>query len=295
MHLMIAFIAAVWTAHTIYRLIPVPHSVDQAALARVMAHGEEQETLPFWRALLLPFNQLAARLPPTLVGNTAKQLYWAQFQGEWIGWTPVEFWGLRLAAVLIGAVVGMFLGGGDMLITAIVPALLYFYLGNKLNRPAEKAIRQLQRELPEVAQTLALLVSTGKSEIEALQEVASGTGIIHTWLRRTLAARPPDYPLFSDVRGGKPGYLRSEAERTGVASLVNFATQLDFLKAAGIGADVLLGNLADTVAADYQAEVNARAEALGDKLMIPVMIFYFIPYLAALMIPMFASSLGMVR
>ena len=293
MHVMVAFIAALWTANTLYRLMPVPHSVDQAALARVMARGEEQETLPFWRALLLPFNQLATRLPPTLVGNTAKQLYWAQFQGEWVGWTPVEFWGLRLAAVLIGAAVGLFLGGGDPVIGFGVPALLYFYLGAKLNTPAEKATRQLQRELPEVAQTLSLLVATGKSETEALQEAASGTGIVHTWLRRTLAARPPDQPLFSDVRGGRPGYLRREAERTGMPVLVNFAVQLDFLKAAGIGADVLLGNLADTVAADYEAEVNARAEALGDKLVLPVTIFYFVPYLAGLMIPMFATSGGM--
>ena len=82
MHLLIAFVAAVWAAGVIYRLIPIPAGVDRAALARVMARGEEHERLPFWRALLLPFNQLAARLPPTLVGDTAKQLYWAQFQGE---------------------------------------------------------------------------------------------------------------------------------------------------------------------------------------------------------------------
>ena len=63
MHVMIALITAVWAAHTIYRLIPVPAAVDRASLARVMARGEEQpEDLPFWRALLLPFNQLAAKL-----------------------------------------------------------------------------------------------------------------------------------------------------------------------------------------------------------------------------------------
>jgi Flp pilus assembly protein TadB len=301
MHVMIALVAAVWAAHTIYRLIPVPAAVDRASLARVMMRGEEQpEDLPFWRALLLPFNQLAAKLPPTLVGNTAQQLYWAQFQGQWAGWTEVEFWGLRLAGVLLGVALGLFVGGGDPLIAAGVPVLVYFYLGAKLHTPYEKATRQLKRELPEVAQTLSLLISTGKSEIEALQEAASGKGIVHTWLRAVLATRPPDVPLFSSLRnagvsGGKRGHLRREAQRAGVPALINFSTQVDFLKEAGIGAEVLLGNLADTVAADYQGEVNARAEALGDKLVLPVMIFYFIPYLAGLMIPMFSTAGDLVR
>jgi hypothetical protein len=36
MHVMIALVAAVWAAHTIYRLIPVPAAVDRASLARVI-------------------------------------------------------------------------------------------------------------------------------------------------------------------------------------------------------------------------------------------------------------------
>jgi hypothetical protein len=34
---------------------------------------------------------------------------------------------------------------------------------------------------------------------------------------------------------------------------------------------------------------------LGDKLVLPVTLFYFIPYLAGLMIPMFATSTELVR
>jgi len=293
MHILIAFIAAIYAANLIYRLMPVPAAVDRAALARVMAR-EEEEVLPFWRLLLLPFNQLAQKLPPTLVGNTERQLYWAQFQGEWLGWSEIEFWGLRLAAVLVGLVVGMILLG-DPVLGIGMAVLLYFYLGARLNSPAEKAMRQVQRELPEIAQTLALLIASGKSELEALQEIAAGQGLMNRWLRRVLASRPPDVPLFSDVRGGRMGYLRHEAHCTGLSALINFATQVDFLKMAGIGANVLLGTLADTVAGDYEAEVNARAEALGDKLVLPVTIFYFIPYLAGLMIPMFATSAQMMR
>ena len=91
------------------------------------------------------------------------------------------------------------------------------------------------------------LVGSAQVSDEALQEAASGKGIVHTWLRAVLATRPPDVPLFSDVRGGKRGHMRREAERAGVPALINFATQVDFLKEAGIGADVLLGNLEDAI------------------------------------------------
>jgi hypothetical protein len=274
--------------------MPVPAAVDRAALSRVMASGDEEEKLPFWRVLLLPFNRLAQKLPPTLVGQTGKQLYWAQFQGRWMGWTVVEFWGLRIAVALIGLAVGLVVLG-DAFLALVVPAIGHFYLGVKLDTPAKKATRQLQRELPEVAQTLALLIATGKSEAEALREASRGKGVIHEWIRRVLATRTPDRPLFSDVRGSRRGYLREEAERARAPALVNFATQLDFLKTAGIGADVLLGNLADTVAGEFAAQANQRAEALGDKLVPVVMVFYFIPYLVGLLAPLFVGSIGMMR
>lgn len=293
-HYLIAFIAGIWAAWALYQWMPVPAAVDKAALSRVMASGnQKEERLPFWRALLLPFNRLAQKLPSTLVGNTRKQLYWAQFQGEWIGWTVVEFWGLRIAATLVGLAVGLALSGG--LLAVAFPAIVFFYLGVKLDTSAGKATKQLQRELPEVAQTLALLVGTGKSESEALREVSRGKGIVHEWIRRVLATRPPDCPLLSDIRGKQRGYLREEAIRSGISSLINFATQLDFLKASGIGAELLLGNLADTVAEDYAAQANRRAEELGDMMVPVATVFYFVPYLAGLLAPILVGSLTMAR
>jgi hypothetical protein len=293
MPFLIAFVAAAWVGLVIYRFLPVPAEVDAERLARVMEWQEEiPETLPFWRAMLLPFNQLATRLPPQIIGRTDVQLYWAQFQGQWIGWTPVEWWGLRIALMLVGVLVGMYAGGGDPLIGFGVPLLIYLYLGSKLSTPSEKAMRQLQRELPEVAQTLALLMNVGKDESSALELAAQGKGLVHRWIRYVLATRPLDVPLLRERRtaGTARGHFLEAAQKSGVPALVNFATQFEFLKTAGTGEGLLMGTLADTVAADYEAQVMARAEALENKLVLPVALFFFIPYMAGLLIPMFATA-----
>lgn len=293
MHILIAFVAAAWSASLLYRLVPVPAAVDRARLGQVMA-VETPPALPFWRALLLPFNSLARKLPAALALDAGRQLYWAQFEGAWVGWSAVEFWGLRLAAVVVALAVGMLLIG-DPTLTLIFPGLVYVYLGTRLSGPASRAIRQVERELPETAQTLALLVGTGKPIVESLRVVAGGRGIVARWLSRTLAACPPDRPLLGAGQGGRSGFLRDEAVQSGVSSLVNFAVQLDLLQKSGVAGELLLGSLADSVAAESQARVMARAEALADKLTLPVMFFYFIPYLAGILVPVFAGNLALMR
>jgi len=289
-HYLIALVAGVWAAATIYRLIPVPAGVDREALSQVMAQ-QPPETLPLWRVLLLPFNRLARRLPPSLIGDTRKQLYWAQFAGAWLGWRPTEVWGLRLAAGLTGLALGGALLG-NALLGAALGALAYLYVGVNLTNAAKEVRRQLQHELPEAAQTLSLLIATGEAEIDALQQVAAGQGVIHRWLGRVLATRPPDHPLFSALDGSRMGHLRAEAQRSGEENLIDFATQLDFLKRSGIGSDLLLGTLADSVASAYQAEVDARAEALETQTLMPMMVCYFLPYMAGLLGPILFTSLG---
>jgi Flp pilus assembly protein TadB len=292
MHILIAFVAALWVASLLYRLVPVPAAVDRARLGRVMASASPP-TLPFWRALLLPFNALAAKLPPAMALNADRLLYWAQFQGAWVGWSAVEFWGLRLAITLLALALGLALIG-DPVLSLVFAGIAWMWPGSRLSGPANRAIRRVEQELPEIASEIALLVGTGKPIAEALRIVAGGQGLMARWLQRVLAGRPADRPLLGRP-DGRPGYLREEAARTGVPALINFAVQLDILQKSGVGGEVLLGSLAEAVAAEHQARVMARAEELSDKLTMPVVIFYFLPYLAGLLVPVFAGNMALMR
>jgi len=291
MHLLVAFVAATWTASMLYRLVPVPASVDRARMSRVMA-TEAPPTLPFWRVLLIPFNALAAKLPASMALNVERLLYWTQFQGAWVGWTAVEFWGLRLAVVMLALAIGMVVYG-KITLTAALAVGSWMYLGSRLSSPAEKAIRQLEQELPEVAGQVAMLVGTGKPVVEALRIVAVGRGVVARWIQRVLASCPADRPLLGGR--GRPGFLREEAERARVPSLINFAVQLDILGQAGVGEQILLRSLAESIAAEYQAQIQARAEALPDKLTVPVAVFYLVPYLAGLLVPVLLGNLFAMR
>ncbi len=83
--------------------------------------------------------------------------------------------------------------------------------------------------------------------------------------------------------------MRQRALESNLPELVALSTQLDMIQQKGVGAQQLLGALADSVARDYQAAVAKRAEALGSKLVFPVMLFFFLPYLFALLAPLLQS------
>lgn len=289
---LIALAAGGWAAWSLYQFVPVERGVDAARLSRVMA-TEAREELPFWRALLIPFSALAQKLPISLT-DVGKRLYWAQLEGRWLGWSEAEYWGLRLALAVVGFFLGSILGKGNVAIVVGLPFALLFFLDARLKAPANRAIRQVERELPEIAQLLALLVGTGKPVAEALRAVSSGRSLTARWLQRTMAARPPDRPLLADVRGEK-GWLREEAERSGHSGLINFAVQLDLLKSSGTGADILLGSLAQSVTAEYLGRLEVQAEQIGDKMVMPMLIFFFVPYLIGLMAPLILGNLGMIR
>lgn len=288
--IVIALAAGGWAAWSIYQLMPVERGIDAARLGRVMA-TETKEELSFWRALLIPFSALAQRLPISLT-DVASRLYWAQLEGKWPGWSEVEYWGLRLALIVIGLFVGSALSQGNIIIILGLPFALLFFLDARLKAPANRAMRQVERELPEVAQLLSLLVGMGKPVSEALRTVSSGRGLISRWLQRTMASRPPDRPLLAEARGEK-GWLREEAERSGHSGLINFAVQLDLLKSAGTGAEILLGSLAQSVTAEYLGRLEVQAEQIGDKMVMPMLIFFFVPYLIGLMAPLVLGSLYM--
>jgi hypothetical protein len=285
---LIALAAGGWAAWSIYQFMPVEKSVYSARLSRVMAQ-ETVEELPFWRAALLPFSALAQRLFPDAVMGVGRYLYWAQIGGKWLGWSEVEFWGLRLAVIVIGFAVGLLAGGGDMMIAAGVPGIALFWLNSRLTGPAKRAMRQVERELPEASQMMAMLVGSGKPLVEALRIIGGGKWLLAEWVRRAMAARPTTQPLLATARGER-GFLREEAERSGLPALVSFAVQLDLLNAAGTGADILLASVAESVAADYRARLEQEAEKIGDKMIMPMMIFYFIPYLAGLLGPIILGN-----
>ena len=292
---LIGLLTAVVVGYVAYGLMPIPAAYWKARLGVVLAGEEQGEDMPFWRAILLPFAWLVERFAPaTWLLDTRRQLYWAQRAGEWQNWTEADVWALRLTLALGGLLLGILLGNRGLTVGGAAFGLLY--PGMKLSGAAEKVQRRFLRELPEATQNLSLMVATGLSLTEAMERLADGEGLVSAWFRDTLAAARGQ-ALFTPLAGvgekaPEQGVLRRRAMESGMQELINLAVQIDLIKQKGVGAQDLLNDLAISVAADYNAEVRRRAEALGGKLVFPVMIFYFIPYLAAILTPMLASLIG---
>ncbi len=293
---LIGLLTAAVVGYVTYGLMPIPAAYWKARLGVVLAGEEEQgENLPFWRAMLLPVAWLVERFAPAKwLLDARRQLYWAQRAGQWQNWTEADVWALRLTLALGGFLVGLLLQNRGLTIGGAAFGLLY--PGMKLSGVAEKVQRRFLRELPEATQNLSLMVATGLSLTEAMERLADGESLVSAWFRDTLAAGRGK-ALFTPLAGvgekaPEPGVLRRRALESGMQELINLAVQLDLIKQKGVGAQQLLDDLATSVARDYNAEVQRRAEALGGKLVFPVMIFYFLPYLAALLTPMLASLIG---
>ncbi|MBC8450135.1 MAG: hypothetical protein H8D78_20580 [Chloroflexi bacterium] len=284
---LIALLAAGYGGWLVYSFAPLTRGYWARRAQVYLSEAEEQEQLPFYRALLLPVADLVRRFAPAgwLLGARS-DLYWAHLDGAWLGWESADFWALRLVLGLLGLSYGLFVMGQPY-VAAIAAAIGLLFPGIRLHGRAEKVRRRFLQELPGAAQNLAMLAAVGTSVGEGLRRLAEGEGLVSQWIRQTLALGAGQQ-LFSPSEAEK-GFLRKRAEESQLPALINLAVQLDLVQRGGVGAENLLGDLARNVAQEYEGEMAERAEKLGATLVFPTMLFYFLPYMLAILAPVAVS------
>ncbi len=287
---LISLCSGILAGMLLYNFMPVSGAYWKKRLAKTMDKKQEPEE-PWWRPLLAPFRPLVKYVPGAQVHRTKTYLFWAQRMGKWEGWTPVDVWALRIAGLTGGLVLGLVLGQGNPLLTLIPAAVGFLYPGVTLEADAKKAIRAVKRELPDLAQMVLLLVEVGHSVPEALKRVATDDeGVIAAWLRDVMAKSAGRALLSEEV--GREGILLQKAKETGLRELAAFAAHLEEVHRQGKEEEKLLGRLADKMASDYETEVLARAEALEGKLVVPLMIFFLLPYIVAILLPVLGPAVA---
>lgn len=287
---LIGLLITAYSAFATYRFLPIPHGFWLERTAVATSAASPLPPQPWWRTLLAPFARLARFAPVASLTQTRTQLYWASRAGRWIGWTEADLWGLRLALASAGFLLGALIGGP--IPAVLLPAIGFLYPGMRLANLSEQVIRQVRRELPEFVQCHSLLVAMNVGDGEALRRLSEAEGVLAGWVRETLARAANQLLFTHPAQFGRPeqeGFFLRRARESGLSELVDFAVQMDLIHQKGAGAKQMLDDLAASAAADQAAALLARAETLGDKLVFPVMLFYFLPYLAALLLPLFAG------
>ena len=230
--------------------------------------------LPGWRGWLSRLDRPTARWAPgSIMRQTKADLYFAQLVGKWEGWDETQFTSLRVALALGAFILGLVVY--DNLIPSIIAALLGWQIPMVLmGGIARRVRRRFQAQLPEFIQLVAAQMAAGVSLEEALRRTAQTESLVAKWMRHVLQMSQGRV-VFTQ--------LQKEAQASTMPDLIGLSVQLEFVR-LGTAQQELMGQMASRIAAEYAAGADQRAERIGAELVIPMVLFYFLPFIAVILI-----------
>jgi Flp pilus assembly protein TadB len=222
---------------------------------------------------LHPFEGAVARfVRPQFLKRGAFDLYWAQQSGHWSGWTALQWITLRVIASILGLAVGLIL-----LHSPLMAVGAGWVAGQAAASPVRAAARKTRRQflsqLPEYIQLTTAQMAAGISLEEALKRTSRTESLPARWMRQVIQMSQGRSLLVQ---------LQREAEESQLAELVSLGVQLGFIQ-RGTAQEQLMGQLSAQIAADSIGAAELRAEKIGAELVVPMVLFYFLPFLISLM------------
>ncbi|PKO03987.1 MAG: hypothetical protein CVU41_19335 [Chloroflexi bacterium HGW-Chloroflexi-3] len=210
-----------------------------------------------WRRSLSPLDKPVSKWTPAgLLRQTRADLYWAQIGDRWNEWNEVQFTSLRVALAVAGFGLGMVATGEPVF--ALIGGLVGFqYPAMAMGGIARRYRRLFISQLPEYVH----------------RRTSQAQSLAGKWMRRVLQmAQGRD--LIEQ--------MQREAQEAHLPELIGMSVQLEFIR-RGTAQQELMGQLATSIAADYIGSAEQRAEKVGSELVIPMVVFYFLPFLVTLL------------
>lgn len=253
-----------------WSLIPTPAPVR--AIERVTGEAEEDRPALTKAPGLGPL----ARLFPVSEQLRAN-LRLLQAMGRFQSLNAEDLVVMRLVGVVFGLLFLLTGNIASMLAGLGIAVVGYMSPDMWLAGQADAIRRDLFRELPDAAENLAFLVGMGQPVDAALRRLAEGDTVFSRLLRAGIAATPPGQsPVM---------HLATWVEPFRVPALTQLFRRLAEIARRGVGDRALLGDLAASVAAQYEADLMKRAEGLENKFT-PIMgVFFLLPYIALMVAP----------
>jgi Flp pilus assembly protein TadB len=250
-------------------------SLPAGKAARYLRESDQpaEPELPGWRKWLSWLDRPTARWAPgSILRRTKADLYFAQLAGKWQGWDKVQFTSLRVALALGSLVFGLLIYND--LIPSVIAALLGWQVPLVLlGGVARRMRRRFQAQLPEFIQLVAAQMAAGVSLEEALRRTAQMDSLAAQWMRHVLQMSQGRV-IFTQ--------LQKEAQASNMPDLIGLAVQLEFVR-LGTAQQELMAQMANRIAAEYTGGAEQRAERVGAELVVPMVIFYFLPFIAVIL------------
>lgn len=217
------------------------------------------------------------------------QMRWAKFGGKYEGQSVGSVLGQSLLFGGLGiAYIVLFQAFSPIFMGIVLLAAYYPYM--TLRGRADDVRKAVKRTLPEAAAFIAAEMSAGSSAETALTRASNLPGALGTILREAVGiAQQNGRLIFS--RDNVPGVLVEFTEELRMAHMVAFSAQLDLVASKGAEGPRQMGEIARSLAREYRSDVTRQAEQMDNKLLFPMTFFFFIPFMAAVFIPLFLGIL----
>jgi hypothetical protein len=221
-----------------------------------------------------------------------QELRWAQIGGHYLtgAGQPRSVGSVLGQSVLFGglglAYIFLFHAFSPIYLLLIGLAVYYPYL--TLRGRADTVRDVVKRGLPEATALVAAEMSAGNSITLAVERASSLPGPVGQILREAVdRARSEGALLFSQA--GATGMIIRHFSELRFTPLETFAARMDAVSERGTEGPKRMNELARDLAMEYQVTVARAAETLDNKLLVPMTIFFFVPFLAAIFIPLMVN------
>jgi len=223
----------------------------------------------------------AARLGISLEGWKSS-LYWAQIGGSFLNWSVggVFARGLMMAAVVV---IAIFLFNLPV-IAWLLAVILFFLPLLQVRGKADETRKKVKRLLPETATVIAAEMDAGSTAGQAIERASELPGPLGQILSDAVSqARQSNRGMFS--RGKSKGILLEKLEGHRLIELNTFAMQVDRVAAKGVDAPRIMVEIARGLAREYRSHVQQTAANMDSELLMPMTLFFFLPFMLVILVP----------
>ena len=233
--------------------------------------------------------RLAKRMTSSFFNSWGSSLYWAKVSGEYTSWSVGGMLARGLAAAFLVVLI-IVLFRLPIFTWLMVPFAIFMpYI--LVNGKANDTRKLVKRLLPETATVIAAEMDAGSTAGQAIGRAGELPGPLGVVINDAVSqARQSERAMFS--RGASKGILMEELGKHGLPELSRFAMQLDRVAAKGVDAPRIMVEIARGLAREYKSQIQQTASNMDNELLIPMTLFFFLPFIVSIMVPIMVSITG---
>jgi len=268
---------AAWIVIYLYEII----TVERSAANRVKKMIESNSSSIFDRV-----GQKLTEILGLGLDSWKRNLSWAQTGGFYTSWSVGGIFsrGLIMAVAVFVAIILFNLPFIAWLLMPILFMLPFLNVKGK----ADTIRKQVKRLLPETATVIAAEMDAGSTAGQAVERASELPGPLGKILSDAVSqARQSNRAMFS--RGASRGILLEKLEDSQLNELTRFASQLDRVASKGVDAPRIMVDIARGFAREYRSHVQKTAANMDTELLLPMTLFFFLPFMLAILVPLMIS------